>query len=334
MMRISPLVAAALCAISAVSCGRSDSEPAKEKGSAESDEAVEGRGADTANWWDALPREEWSAYQRVLESDPWFEVYKIFTDTYAIYEPGHFEEVISFLIIGETRALLLDTGLGIARLQPVIASLTQLDVTVVNSHSHFDHIGGNYEFDKIAAVDHPYARANANGAPNGEVGEMLRGDWVWKPLPEGVDATNYKINPYTVNEFIADGDVIDLGGLRLEVIAAPGHSPDSICLIDREGRRLFMGDVFYFAPLYAHLEGSNLADYKASADKLAALQPEIDTLITAHNVPVAASHYLSRMRDAFTAIAENRADFVETDGAYEYAFENFSIIAPPPASTP
>lgn len=330
MMRVLPIFAATACALTAVSCGRGDSKPANKNASAESELSVEGRGADTANWWNALPRQEWSAYQRVLESDPWFEVYKIFPDTFAIYEPGHFEEVISFLIVGETRALLLDTGLGIARLKPVIASLTQLDVTVVNSHSHFDHIGGNYEFEKIAGVDHAFARANAKGAPNQQVSEYLRGDWVWKPLPDGVTATNYKINPYRVSESIADGDIIDLGGVRLEIIATPGHSPDSICLFDREGRRLFMGDVFYFAPLYAHLEGSDLAAYRASAEKLAKLEPEIDTLITAHNVPVADSAYLSRMRDAFTAIEEGRAGFVETDGANEYAFEDFSIIVPPP----
>ena len=332
MMRALLILAASFCALSAVACG--GSEPASENASAEDETTVEGRGGDTANWWDALPRQEWSAYQRVLESDPWFEVYKIFPDTFAIYEPGQFEEVISFLIVGETRALLLDTGLGIARLQPVVASLTHLDVTVVNSHSHYDHIGSNYEFEKIAGVDHPYARASAKGAPNEIVGELLRGDWVWKPLPEGVTATNYKINPYALSETIADGDIIDLGGVQLEVIATPGHSPDSICLFDRTGRRLFMGDVFYFAPLYAHLKGSDLGDYTASAEKLAALQPEIDTLITAHNVPVADSSYLSRMRDAFTAIEEGRAGFVETDGAYEYDFEDFSIIAPPPDSNP
>ena len=90
---------------------------------------LKGRGANTANWWDALPRQEWSAFERVLDDDPWFEVYRIFPDTYAIYEPGQFEEVISFLIIGETRALLFDTGLGVAAIQPIIASLTDLDVT-------------------------------------------------------------------------------------------------------------------------------------------------------------------------------------------------------------
>ena len=280
MRPLARILAAALCVYAAVSCAPGETETAKED-----DAAVEGRGADTANWWDALPRQEWSAFQRVLENDPWFEVYRIFPDTFAIYEPGHFEEVISFLIVGETRALLLDTGLGIARLQPVIASLTQLDVTVVNSHSHFDHIGSNYEFDKIAGVDHPYAHANQAAASNEIVGEFLRGDWIAKPLPDGVDATTYKINPYIVGEFVAEGDVIDLGGVELEVIAAPGHSPDSICLLDRAGRRLFMGDVFYFAPLYAHLEGSDFAAYKASAEKLAALEPEIDILITAHNVP-------------------------------------------------
>ena len=136
-----------------------------------------------------------------------------------------------------------------------------------------------------------------SGAGNEIVGELLRGDWVWKPLPDGVTKDSYKINPFTVSETIADGDIIDLGGVRFEIIATPGHSPDSLCLFDREGRRLFMGDTFYFAPLYAHLEGSDFADYKASIEKLAAMENDIDILITAHNVPTGDSLYLGLLKD-------------------------------------
>ncbi len=325
MNRRAPNLLLIFAAALAVSCSNSEPIVANEK-----EDAVEGRGADTDKWWDALPRREWGAYERVLDSDPWFEVYRISPDTYAIYEPGQFEEVISFLIVGETRALLFDTGLGVARIEPVIASLTDHNVTVVNSHSHYDHIGGNYEFGRIAGVDDPYARSHMSGAPNETVGEFLRGDWVWKPLPDGVTPDNFEIKPYAVSETIADGDIIDLGGIRLEVISTPGHSPDSICLFDREGRRLFMGDTFYLAPLYAHIEGADFSNYKASVERLAALQTDIDILITAHNVPVADGSYLGRLHDAFEAIEANRADFVETDGAYEYAFDGFSIIAPAP----
>ena len=64
-------------------------------------EQVQNRGTDKDQWWDALPRPEWAQYEKVEQSEDWFEVYRIDEDIFAIYEPGQFEEVISFLIIGE-----------------------------------------------------------------------------------------------------------------------------------------------------------------------------------------------------------------------------------------
>ena len=75
-------------------------------------------------------------------SDPWFAVYRLPGEVYALYEPHHFQDVISYLILGKERALLLDTGMGIGNIRAVAERLTKLPITVVNSHSHFDHVGG------------------------------------------------------------------------------------------------------------------------------------------------------------------------------------------------
>ena len=69
-------------------------------------EQVRNRGAGKDHWWDQLPRPEWSAFERIDQDQDWFEVYRIADGVFAIYEPGQFEEVISFLITGEDRALL------------------------------------------------------------------------------------------------------------------------------------------------------------------------------------------------------------------------------------
>ena len=78
-------------------------------------EQVQNRGAGKDNWWDKLPRPEWSEFERIDQDQEWFEVYRVADGVFAIYEPGQFEEVISFLITGEDRALLFDTGLGIGQ---------------------------------------------------------------------------------------------------------------------------------------------------------------------------------------------------------------------------
>ena len=123
------------------------------------------------------------------------------------------------------------------------------------------------------------------------------------------------------------GDVIDVGGRRLEILFTPGHAPDSICLIDRENRQLFTGDTFYLAPLYSHIPGSSFPDYAKTAARLAGLADDIDTAITSHNVPVVDGSYMTALGQAFAAIeAGNAIDVTVSDGNREYHFEGFSVI--------
>ena len=63
-------------------------------------------------WYEALPRPQYATLEAVEQPDPWFSVYRLPHDVYAIYEPGHFQEVISYLVLGGEKALLIDTGMG------------------------------------------------------------------------------------------------------------------------------------------------------------------------------------------------------------------------------
>jgi Metallo-beta-lactamase superfamily len=117
-------------------------------------------------WCRELPRPAYNKLTRINIRSDWFEIYRIRPDVYAIYEPHQFEEVISYLIVGERRALLFDTGLGVASIRAVIAQLTELPVTVLNSHTHFDHTGGNAEFSDILNEDTPFSRKGAEGQSN------------------------------------------------------------------------------------------------------------------------------------------------------------------------
>ena len=102
-------------------------------------------------WCRPLPRPEYKELERIKVSDPWFEVYKPAPGVFAIYEPHQAEEVISYLIVGEKRALLFDTGMGISDIKRVTSELTRLPIVVLNSHTHDDHVGGNWEFGECMA---------------------------------------------------------------------------------------------------------------------------------------------------------------------------------------
>jgi glyoxylase-like metal-dependent hydrolase (beta-lactamase superfamily II) len=298
------------------------------------DRGIENRGSaaadDSEKWWTALPRDAWAAFEAVSTEQEWFEVYRIADGIYAIYEPGQFEEVISYLILGQDRALLFDTGLGIGDIQRLVQELTDLPITVLNSHTHYDHIGGNHQFREVISRGHPYARQRSRGLTNSEVGEYAQGDWVWKATPAGFDAAGFSSRPWQVSRWIAAGQFIDLGGVSLEVVDSPGHSPDSIVLVDHQRRLMFTGDTFYLAPLYTHIPGGNFEAYAESAARLAQMADTVDSLLMSHNTPTAGSEYLLKLHAAFQAIGENRATFTPVDSGREYRFDGFAILTSDP----
>ena len=84
-------------------------------------------------WYEKLPRLVWGDYEKVDQPDPWFEVYKLTDTVYAIYEDGQFEEVISYLVLGEEKAVIIDTGNGIGDIKAVVDGITDLPVMVTTS---------------------------------------------------------------------------------------------------------------------------------------------------------------------------------------------------------
>jgi len=141
-------------------------------------------------WCRALPRPEYKVLQRVPISDRWFEVYKVAPAVFAIYEPHQSEEVISYLIVGDKRAALFDTGMGISDLKKVTSELTRLPIVVLNSHTHNDHVGDNWQFDTIYAMDTDFTRENARGSREDAQAEVGPGQICGK-LPKGFDPKTY-----------------------------------------------------------------------------------------------------------------------------------------------
>lgn len=82
--------------------------------------------------------------------DNWFTVESIDDQTFAISEYRHFEKTHCYLILGEEKAALIDTGLGVSNIKNVVDNLTKLPITVLTTHVHWDHIGGHKHFDSFA----------------------------------------------------------------------------------------------------------------------------------------------------------------------------------------
>src|SRR5437879_7553909 len=185
-------------------------------------------------------------------SESWFATRELPGGVFLVAEPGH---VNSFLVVGAERAALVDSGLGIASIRTAVTALTDRPVVVVNTHHHFDHVGGNAEFGERAihelgagplAEPVPAAHLDAyvsfardlsaSVAAYREVDErffsFLSDETIPRRLPDGFDPGSWVIEPPPPGRLLREGDQVDLGGRSLHVIHTPGHTPDSICLLD------------------------------------------------------------------------------------------------------
>lgn len=281
--------------------------------------------AQMPDWCKSLPRPAYSKLERVKIPDQWFEVYKIRPGVFAIYEPHQFEEVISYLIVGSEKAVLFDTGMGISNIKAVVEGLTKLPISVVNSHTHNDHVGDNWRFTDVYGMPTDFTRTNAKGSPADAQAELAPGQ-ICGTLPAGFAPKSYRTKAFYISHWLHDGERIDLGGRTLEVLATPGHTPDSIALLDEQNGLLFTGDTFYPGPIYLYRPETDLDAYVASVKRMAGLASRLQLLLPAHNVPVAEPNYLPRVLEGVQQVRHGQAKSVAKDGQREYVFEGFSFL--------
>lgn len=282
------------------------------------------------NWHDALPRESWSNYELVDTGQDWFEVYKLTDNTYAIYEPNQWQEAISYLLIGTERAMLVDTLQGIGDLKSVTDQLTDLPIIVMNTHSHYDHVSSNYQYETIYGLNTPYTLNNARGKTNAEVGGSVTPDTIWKNLPRTFSFELYESRAYEIDHFVSDGEIIDLGDREIEVVFVPGHTPDSVLLVDKKNRMMATGDTFYPAPIYVYSDTSSFQDFFLSAQTMFGYNDDVDYLLPGHNETMQPASYLNELRRATMAIINPTTPFIQGNGRRTYEFDGFSVIVKDP----
>ncbi len=271
--------AAHLCALAA--CGE---RPAQQASPA----ATGSTSATTpVSWCDQLPRPANAALEVVDVGSDWYTVYRVEPGVFALMEPRQFQEAISYLIVGTKRALLFDTGIGLVPMRPIVERLTTLPVTVLNSHTHFDHVGANAEFTDVYAMDTPFTRDNERGRAHANLADEVAPTSFCGGPPSGADTAAFRARPFTVTRRVSDGDSIALGDRTVVVLAAPGHTPDAIALHDPAHGLLWTGDSYYDSTIWLFTPGTDIAAYERSMTRLAALVPTLRRLLPAHNTATA-----------------------------------------------
>ncbi|MFX1279704.1 MAG: MBL fold metallo-hydrolase [Promethearchaeota archaeon] len=148
-----------------------------------------------------------------------------------------------YLILGSHSALLLDTGCGLYPLKPIVDDLIgDRKLFVLNTHTHWDHILGNNEFTEVYVhrkeakiVSNTYDLSFLIDSPSDIVKKYAK--------------YNFLIPPAKIIKKIKDKHKFELGGIRVNVIHTPGHSPGSICLLT-SNNELFTSDVAYYGDTF------------------------------------------------------------------------------------
>ena len=293
--------------------------------------------ASTESWCDQSIRPEFKNFKEVITQNNWFKVYNVGEGVYAIAEPFNYQEVISYLIIGSERNILFDTGMGMDRISDVVKELSPLPVIVVNSHTHYDHIGGNHEFETVYAIDTAYtAQFSSIGWNHDQVKQEVTSEaFCSKRLP-ALDTETYQIKPYKdkIEKFIKDGDTIDLGGRIVEILQVPGHAPDCVALFDRSAGYLWTGDMYYEATIWLFFDGTDLNAYEKSINRFASLATGLTKVFPAHNKPTAIPSHLMDLQMAFDSIRSGRKVGMENESsshpedrrALTFEFKHFSFL--------
>jgi glyoxylase-like metal-dependent hydrolase (beta-lactamase superfamily II) len=288
------------------------------------------------------------------DASEWFHVAEIEPGVTLVAEPGH---VFSWLVAGSERCVLVDTGLGLADISAAIAPVAAAPTIVVNSHVHFDHVGGNELFEHTAMHElspdwiefgsrEEELRSYA-GLAEGMTESwkrlvdadrdgwfMVGPDETMRPWPrEGIAEAGWRIDPPPPTRLLADGDPVELGDRTLRVIHTPGHAPDHICLVDEAAGILFAQDQAYYGPHLVYEPGTDLPTFARSARRLAdELTAAIRIVYTAHSLRSSVPpRFLGELANAAEAVAAGEAPLVPAQGLFGERvlgadFGHFSIL--------
>ena len=237
---------------------------------------------------------------KVYDVDPYVMVFEDedVPGIFHIYYDAHSKGASAWmhLIVGQERALLIDTAFGIGDLRGLVETLTDKPVDVVNTHFHGDHSAGNGQFETIFIhkYDIPYL----------EMSEKAEN----RLLPAPGTYREEDIIPLQSAKHVAmeDGFVFRLGeGHEVEVIHMPGHAAGGCMLHDRKYNLLFSGDAVVFTPtlIIGRFPAPYYPEYltvTAFRDALKKALPKcqnVKKLYTGHSVQGISPVYLTDMMD-------------------------------------
>ncbi|CAI4224962.1 unnamed protein product [Auanema sp. JU1783] len=196
-----------------------------------------------------------------------FEVSQVSTNVWSITENDVRNcRPLSYLIVGEEKALLIDTGCGYGNMYLYVRKLPQIaskKIIVVNTHNHPEQTGGNQNFSTTGKWGLSLQVEDLCASKkNKYYTRLLESNWHWE------------VGTYKVTRWLNDGDEIHLGPKEnpinnLKIFWTPGHTPDSLVVWYGHDARLFLGDLFYrFSDIYFNYKYTDIREYESSVRRI------------------------------------------------------------------
>jgi glyoxylase-like metal-dependent hydrolase (beta-lactamase superfamily II) len=185
---------------------------------------------------------------------------------------------LMYLVEGDKRAALLDSGTGIGSLKSFVATLTDKPVTVLCTHGHIDHAMGAPEFDDVYLNkddDYIYTRHATRKMKEGAL-DMYK--------PEGVNEADFIPEaPIGIFNNLKGGDSFPLSGETIEIYDCSGHTRGSVVMLLVKERALLLGDACNYFTFMFDDYSTTITEYEEALKKLAALlEGKFDTVYLSH----------------------------------------------------
>jgi len=252
----------------------------------------------------------------------WYKTTYLESDIYVLEEPNSSQGNVSYLIIGNEKAIMFDTGsgenqaMGSNKITYKLEELTDLPVSLLLSHFHFDHNQNISEFNRIIFPDLPFLKQNVSedSIYSFSASELFLGDY-----PAEVQIDEW----YPVNT------EIDLGNRTIKLLNIPGHTDESVAIIDITNKIAFLGDFLYNGALFV-FDNGDLNAYKKSVDLLLSELGSDYRLFGAHGVPEVNYGKLETLKDFLICInsnnCESESSTVWGHGVLIYSYKNLQIV--------
>lgn len=213
--------------------------------------------------------------------------------------------VFIYLIIGDKRACLLDTGNGFGDLRAYVDALTDKDYDVILTHGHVDHASGASLFkDKhiyMNLADWELLQVHTTFAQRKDFAKI-------EPIILDIPMSDYNpvldVQPLPLQ----DGQLFDLGGITLQAIHTPGHTQGMTMVLMKEERTILFGDGCGVSVLLLDEYASTVSEYLQTLRHLKTYEHQYNHIIRNHGTGVSPKELLDNVIECCECILHGTDD--------------------------